>query len=271
MIPSQSVRATASIPRISTEHRTMSSQIGIGGRISAILLVLCVTAIAIGTSRPHAGTFNADVAVTATTPPSAAAPDAKSLADAYVYLLGRALAIRQEHIDKNGTGFSYNSIKYNPLGSADFVNPNFDVAYLEAWIATDGETGVVLEVPRVEGRYYTAQILDEWGEVIANINERTFPSKPYGKFMLVKPGSNVKVPDNVGRIELHSSKAKMLARVELKGDNTGAVKLQKEFKLTPTGTVKLAPTAAMPMFDNTGLIGVEIFDNVDATLSSALD
>jgi len=34
-------------------------------------------------------------------------------------------------------GFAYNMIKCNPLGSADFVNPNFDVAYFEAWSAVD--------------------------------------------------------------------------------------------------------------------------------------
>ena len=56
------------------------------------------------------------------TPP--AKPDEKTIADAYIYLLGRALVIRQEHIDRRGDAFAYNAIKYNPLGSADFVNPN---------------------------------------------------------------------------------------------------------------------------------------------------
>jgi hypothetical protein len=142
-------------------------------------------------------------------------PDDQTIADAYIYLLGRALVIRQEHTDRKEPGFAYNKIKYNPLGSADFVNPNLDVAYLEAWFAVDDKTAVLLEVPEVKGRYYTAQILDEWGEVIVNINERTFPSKPFGKFALVKPGSNVKIPADAGRIELHSSKAKMLARVAI--------------------------------------------------------
>jgi hypothetical protein len=62
----------------------------------------------------------------AQTPP--AKLDEKTLSDAYTYLLGRTLVIRQEHIDRRGEGFAYNAIKYNPLGSADFVNPNFDVA-----------------------------------------------------------------------------------------------------------------------------------------------
>src|SRR6476661_645760 len=139
----------------------------------------------------------------AQTPP--AKPNEKTLSEAYTYLLGRALVIRQEHMDRRGDAFAYNAIKYNPLGSADFVNPNFDVAYFEAWIAVDANTPALLEVPEVTGRYYTAQILDEWGEVIVNINERTFPSKPYGTFLLVKPGSSVQTPPGAGRIELHSS------------------------------------------------------------------
>jgi hypothetical protein len=59
-------------------------------------------------------------------------PGGTTIEEAYVYLLGRVLVIRQEHTDLTGTGITYNEIKYNPLGSADFVNPNFDVAYLEA-------------------------------------------------------------------------------------------------------------------------------------------
>lgn len=62
-------------------------------------------------------------------------PDEKTVTDAYVYLLGRALVIRQEQMDRNEKGFAYNTTEDNPLGSADFVIPNFDVAYLEAWIA----------------------------------------------------------------------------------------------------------------------------------------
>ncbi|AZO76450.1 hypothetical protein B5U98_07570 [Bosea sp. Tri-39] len=200
-----------------------------------------------------------------------APPDEKTVADAYVYLLGRALVIRQEQIDSKVKGFAYNQIKYNPLGSADFVNPNFDVAYLEAWFAVDDKTPVILEVPEVKGRYYTAQLLDEWGEVIANINERTFPSKPFGKFALVKPGSTAKIPADAARIELHSSKAKMLGRVELKGEPDGAVKLQHAFKVSTGGKPAIAKPVALPMFENKGLIGAEIFDKVDTTLASALD
>lgn len=202
---------------------------------------------------------------------SAKPPDERTIADAYVYLLGRMFVIRQEHMDLKAQGAAYNQIKYNPLGSADFVNPNFDVAYLEAWFVVDDKTPVILEVPEVKGRYYTAQILDEWGEVIVNINERTFPSKPFGKFALVNAGSNPKIPEGAGRIELHSGKAKMLGRVELKGDPEGAVRLQKQFTVAVAGKPAIKPPPAIPMFDNKELIGVEIFDQVDARLASALD
>lgn len=200
-----------------------------------------------------------------------AAPSEQNISDAYVYLLGRVLVIRQEHTDLKEPGIHFNMIKYNPLGSADFVNPNLDVAYLEAWFAVDDKTPVILEVPKIEGRYYTAQILDEWGEVIANINERTFPSKPYGKFALLKPGSTARTPKDAARIELHSSKAKMLARVELKGDPDGAVKLQKQFKVTAMGKPVIKPAPPLPAFSNKDLIGVAIFDDVDTRLNSALD
>ncbi len=198
-------------------------------------------------------------------------PDDPTITEAYTYLLGRALVIRQENLDRLQPGFAYNAIKYNPLGSADFVNPNFDVAYLEAWFAVDDETPALLEVPKIEGRYYTAQILDEWGEVIANVNERRFPTKPHGQFALVAPGSKAAIPAGAGRIELHSRKAKMLGRVEIKGDPEGAVRLQKMFKLRSLGEPVIAPPPPMPDFDNKDLVGVEIFDHVDATMASALD
>ena len=210
--------------------------------------------------------------VAAVPPPvSAQSPDPQTVADAYVYLLGRALVVRQEQTDLKEPGVTYNAIKYNPVGSADFVNPNLDVAYLEAWIAVDDETPALLEVPEVKGRYYTAQILDEWGEVITNINERNYPGHPYGKFAFVAPRSKAEIPADAVRIALHSRKAKLLARVELKADPAGAVVLQKQFKLRALGKPTIQPIAPMAAIDNKSLVGIELFDHVDAVLASALD
>ncbi len=198
-------------------------------------------------------------------------PDHKLIGQAYLYLLGRALVLRQEHADQAGEGFAYNRIKYNPPGSAEFVNPNFDVAYLEAWIAVDESTPALLSVPEITGRYYTAQILDEWGEVIANINERTFPSQPYGAYALVAPGWHGELPAGAARIELHSRKAKLLGRVELKDDPEGAVRLQKAFDLRSLGSPRILDSPALPAFDNKDLPGVEIFDDIDVRIDSAFD
>ena len=199
------------------------------------------------------------------------APSEESLNDAYVYLLGGSLAVRQEHIDAAAEGFEYNTIHYNPMGSADFVNPNFDVAYLEAWIAVDKDTPALLEVPKIDGRYYTAQILDQWGEVIANINERTFPSKKYGTFALVAPGNTAPIPEGVGMIILHGKKAKLLGRVELRDDPEGAMALQKQFKLRSMGTPEITPPPPIPQIDNQKLVDSRIFDHAEAIFASAPD
>jgi hypothetical protein len=198
-------------------------------------------------------------------------PDDRTIEEAYVYLLGRAFVIRQEHTDSAADGFSYNTIHYNPLGSSDFVNPNLDVTYLEAWFAVDDDTAVLLKVPEITGRYYTAQILDEWGEVIVNINERATPSKPSGTFALVKPGTNPPIPEGATRIELHSAKAKLLARIELGSDPEEAVRLQHAFTTRALSDVRIAVPPALPTFDNAALLDVRIFDLARDILASALD
>jgi hypothetical protein len=57
-------------------------------------------------------------------------------------------------------------------------------------------------VPKIEGRYYTVQFLDGWGETLANINERIFPDKPYGEFAVCYKGRNVAIPEDARRIDL---------------------------------------------------------------------
>lgn len=197
--------------------------------------------------------------------------DEKMVTEAYVYLLGRALVIRQERLDIEEQDMRYNVVHHNPLVSVDFVNPNMSVTNSQLWIAVDDKTPVILEIPRIEGRYYTAQICDEWGEVITNINPRNYPLQPYGKFAFVAPGYRGELPENAVRIDLRSSKAKMLARVELQDDADGAVELQQQIKARSLGTPKLPTAVEIPMFDNEALIGVELFDKAEQILTSAID
>ena len=79
--------------------------------------------------------------------------------ESYVYLLGRALAVRQEKTDLSEEGIEYNSIKYNEAGKADFVNPNLDVAYMEAWFAMDEKSAILLTIPKIENRLLIIRML----------------------------------------------------------------------------------------------------------------
>lgn len=198
-------------------------------------------------------------------------PTDKEIADAYTYMLGRYLVLRQENNDINVEKVGYNKIKYNPLGSAQFVNPNMDVAYLESWLAVDSTHAVILNVPEIKDRYYTAELLDGWGEVITNINNRSYRDHPYGKFALVIKGTN---PANIGdavKIELPAAKAKMLVRVELKGTPDIAVKLQRQFTLEVPEGIKIDPPLEIPAFTNAQLIGGAIFDKPAAVFASYPD
>lgn len=196
----------------------------------------------------------------------------KDVADAYVYLMARYLVIRQERLDTAEKNLGYNKIKYNPLDKAGFVNPNLDVAYLESWIAVDEKTCQILEVPKITNRYYTVQVLDEWAEVVTNINERNYPQHAHGRFAFcLKNGAET--PKGALRIDLPSNKAKILARVERKGNDAEAVRLQKAFKLVRNNETDIEPPQKIPMFTNAEPIGIEAFEYpiVETVLRSAPD
>lgn len=199
------------------------------------------------------------------------APTDKEILDAYTYLYARYLVLQQEAHDINVEKVGYNKVKYNPLGSAAFVNPNLDVAYLEAWLAVDPTHAVILNVPKIQGRYYTAELLNGWGEVVANVNERTFPKTPNGKFALVMKGTAPTIPSDAVKIEVPCAKTKMLARVELKGTPAVAKRLQEEFTLTVPDGINIAPPLAIPEFTNAKPIGGEIFQNVDQVIATCED
>ena len=163
---------------------------------------------------------------------------AEQVTEAWVYLFGRYLVMRQEAVDLAEDGIDYNVLKHNPAvvvgsGSASaptFVNPNLDVVYSEAWIAVDATTPAILEIPEVPtGRYYTAQIVDEWAEITHNINERNFPDRPHGRYAICLAGSSPEFPSDCLRVDIPSTKAKLLTRVQLGDDVEGAVALQHQF------------------------------------------
>ena len=192
----------------------------------------------------------------------------QEVVESYVYLLGRALAVRQELTDLGESGITYNTIKYNEAGKADFVNPNLDVAYMEAWFAIDENSAVILDVPKIENRYYTVQLMDGWGEVLTNINERNYPDHPNGKYALCLENTKADIPENALKVILPNKKIKMLARVELQNTWDKAVEIQKEFKVDVIGKPKIEPALNFPMFTNKELPDLNVFEFVDELLKT---
>jgi len=141
----------------------------------------------------------------------------------------------------------------------DWPNPNLDVAYSEAWVATDENSCTIVTVPKIVGRYYTVQFLNGWDETLANINERLFPNRPDGEFAICLRGSKVELFPQVKRIDLPVWFSRVLLRVELGDDWNEAVRLQHQFNFRASGSPKLPEIPKTPVFDLETLPGVEAF------------
>lgn len=197
--------------------------------------------------------------------------DEQTLVDTYIYTLGRMLVLRQEHIDFTDGGYDWNVMFHREPGKVSWANPNLDVAYGEAWVAVDAQSCTLVNVPDVTDRYYTVQFLDPWGEVVANLNELRFPDHPHGSFAMCLEGADVELPKGALRVDLPSEKARILARVELKGDVETATDLLGQLTLTATGTPEIAPAVQIPMFANDTLMGVELYEKAEEVFASAPD
>ena len=66
--------------------------------------------------------------------------------DAYIYLLGRLLVLRQQQLDFQ-EGFEWNALIHRKPGEVQWPNPNLDVAYSEAWVAVDEKSCLIVTVP----------------------------------------------------------------------------------------------------------------------------
>ena len=229
------------------------------GMISAAALGLLLTACE---KRPEAAQ-----------PVATAAPGIsdQQIADAYSYLLGRLLVLRQQRIDFEKEGFKWNEVINRKPGGVAWANPNLDVVYTEAWVAVDDKTCVELDIPRIEGRYYTWHMLNGWGETVLNINERTYPQQPHGKYALCLKGSTAAVPEGLLRIDLPSRTSRVLARIEQGANPKEAMRLQSQFKLKALGTPVIDPLIEVPLFGNDKLPGAEAFDLADAVLKGEAD
>jgi hypothetical protein len=185
----------------------------------------------------------------------------ESISDAYLYLLGRLLVLRQMRLDFEKEGFAWNELVHRERGGVAWANPNLDVVYSEAWLSIGQDTCLLLEIPQIDGRYYTWHVLNGWGETVLNINERTFPQHPFGTFALCVAGSVPKIPADALRVDLPGPVVRVLARVELGAKPDEAIRLQRRFTLTPQGAMEVKQTPKVPLFANANLPDVSAFEN----------
>ena len=194
----------------------------------------------------------------------------RDIVEAYKYMLGRWLVLRQENLDFK-EGFKWNEIIHREPGGVNWANPNLDVAYSEAWLALDDKSCTLIDLPEIKGRYYTLEVLNGWGEVTANINERTFPKHPFGKFAFCLKDAKVVLPKGTQRVNLPSRKSRILMRIELGAHPANAIVLQKKTTTKATGKPVIDEAVVKPDFSNDKLPGVEGFDKTEEILASERD
>jgi hypothetical protein len=194
----------------------------------------------------------------------------RDIVEAYEYMLGRLLVLRQENLDFK-EGFKWNEIVHRAPGAVDWANPNLDVVYSEAWIGLDEKSCTLLDLPEIKGRYYTVQMLNGWGETTANINERNFQKHPFGKYLFCIKGATPVLPKGTLRVTLPSPKSRMLIRIELGAQPENAIALQKKITMKAMGKPVIEEAVVKPDFTNSQLPGVEAFDKTEQILASEAD
>ena len=194
----------------------------------------------------------------------------RDIVEAYKYMLGRWLVLRQEDLDFK-EGFKWNEIIHREPGGVNWANPNLDVVYSEAWLALDDKSCTLIDLPEIKGRYYTIEALNGWGEVTANINERNFPKHPFGKFAFCLKEAKVVLPKGTQRVNLPSRKSRILMRIELGAHPANAIALQKKTTMKATGKPMVDVAVVKPDFPNDKLPGVEGFDKTEEILASERD
>lgn len=206
--------------------------------------------------------------------PACAQPAARladrEIVEAYEYMLGRLLVLRQENLDFK-EGFKWNEIIHRAPGGVDWANPNLDVIYSEAWIGLDEKSCTLIDIPEIKGRYYTVQALNGWGETTANINERNFPKHPFGKFAFCLKKTVAVLPKGTQRVNLPNPKSRILMRIEIGANPENAIALQKKVTMKATGKPVIDEAVVKPSFTNSALPGVEAFDKIQEILASEAD
>jgi hypothetical protein len=194
----------------------------------------------------------------------------QDVVEAYQYMLGRWVVLRQETADLKKE-FRWNEIVYRAPGEASWANPHPNEVRSEAWIYVDASSCTILKLPEMRGHYYTVQVLNGWGEVTAEISKYRYPQLASGSFALCLQRTQIPLAAGIQRVGLPNKKSRMLMRIELGARAREALALQKQVTLRTTGSPDIEPIAAQFEFANAKPPGVEAFDKTEAVLVSEAD
>ena len=124
----------------------------------------------------------------------------------------------------------------------------------------------MIDIPAIAGRYYTIEILDLWGETIANLNERTIALSLRERSRCVRRGATLVLPEGAQRVDLPGRKVGVLARIESAIAPSRRSSCRTGSRLRRRGLPR-SRLRLNPEFANDRLPGVEAFDSAPAILA----
>jgi hypothetical protein len=175
--------------------------------------------------------------------PEVSAEEASAIAEqAYVYAYPMMESYRTMYVQVIDTTAPSHMGGFNELVHAtellgpefrDVVRPNNDTLYSTAWLDVRAQP-VVLTVPRIEGRYYSVQLIDMFTHNFAYIGTRTTGTEP-GSYVIAGPQWQGHKPGDVKEaFRSESSFVYCIIRTEVRAqeDLPAAREIQKRYLLT---------------------------------------
>ncbi|MBK9179490.1 MAG: DUF1254 domain-containing protein [Acidimicrobiales bacterium] len=116
---------------------------------------------------------------------------------------------------------------------AEFVSPNNDTLYVVAALDMSGGP-LLLHTPDTGDRYYVLQLVDAWSNNFAYVGQRATGTAA-ADWLLVPAGHDGPIPGGVTPIEVPSTLAVIVGRVQVDGeaDLAAVHTVQDQFTLTP--------------------------------------
>lgn len=188
-------------------------------------------------------------------------PQAKALAQ-QAYVFAYATVEHDKVLGAIAAKLPFNRLYSEPrlLGPQDdkVVSPNNDTFYSRALLDLRGEP-LVLEVPHVQGRYYSFQLVDMRTDNLDYIGTRATGDQA-GRYLIVGPDWQGELPkDFNGVIRSPSRLVLLLGRTEVKGeaDRADAAKVLMGYALQPLSKVlggntpQALPALQLPPYQDT--------------------